>query len=123
MSRKMALFQSCSKTKKAFNEKIFNTSSLHVNEFRVRLHNYHSLVPSHEKRIVVSVYNRQLEKFKSHVYTHCRTKNLNFSEGTQIEYEKLTEEKKSKVQISISFLLNISILSQKKNRIFFVFLA
>ena len=35
-------------------ESIFtNFRSLHLNEFGVRMHNYHSLVPSHEKRIVV----------------------------------------------------------------------
>ena len=52
------------------------------------MHYYHSLVPSHEKRI-----DRQLEKFKSHAYTHCRTKYLNFSVGTRIANKSRAEKK------------------------------
>ena len=33
---------------------ITNICSLHLNELGVRMHNYHSLVPSNEKRIVVN---------------------------------------------------------------------
>ena len=33
--------------------RIINTRLLHLNEFGVRKHKYHSLVPSHGKRIVV----------------------------------------------------------------------
>ena len=37
----------------AYESIITNIRSLHLNEFGVRMHNYHSLVPSHEKRIVI----------------------------------------------------------------------
>ena len=42
------------------------------------MHNFQLLVPSHEK---------------SHAYTHCRTKDLNFSVGTRNHDKNWTEKK------------------------------
>ena len=39
----------------SYESTITNIRSFHLNEFRVRMHIYHSLVPSHEKRIVVGI--------------------------------------------------------------------
>ena len=61
-------------------ERIFNTRSLHLNEFGVRMHKYEPLARSIARETNCC---RQLEKFKSHAYSHCRTKYLNFSVSRQ----------------------------------------
>ena len=66
------------------------------------MHNVHSLVSLHEKRIVVGSL-----RFKSPAYTHCRAKHLNSSVGTRIRYKTLTS-KCCKVQNSVLLLLSQS---------------
>ena len=51
--RRSFVFEFECNASEAIGERRINTRSLHLNEFGVRIHKYHTLVPSHEKQIVV----------------------------------------------------------------------